>query len=156
MMFFLITFHGFIRIKQIIETITTGILSRDSSIKLLDKIYQQYNLQSKLNFLYQNHSLSIMATKTKANFSILSLIVFIVLGTIQSFSIASIAYGQEDLLPFEIGEISESKENINTNTSTNSSNSTNYEKNDEIINCEMPPCPPGQACIQSCPEVSIQ
>lgn len=97
-----------------------------------------------------------MATTTKANFTILSVVVFIVLGIIQCFSISGMAYGQGDSLPFEIGEISESNENMNTNTSSDTSNSTSYGENNEIINCEMPPCPPGQACIQSCPEVSIQ
>jgi hypothetical protein len=66
-------------------------------------------------------------------------------------------YGQGDSLPFEIGDIPDASEHMkNNNTSSNNSDSTNYEGNNQIISCEMPPCPPGQACIQSCPEVSIQ
>jgi hypothetical protein len=97
-----------------------------------------------------------MATKTDLLFSILCLFVLVVIAAFQSSFLVGLVYGKGDSFPIEIGEISDYSENINTNTSASNSNSSKHEENDEIINCDMPPCPPGQVCIQSCPEVSIQ
>lgn len=97
-----------------------------------------------------------MTKKAKAYFSIIILGVFVLVSTMHTPNIGRMAYGQGDSLPFEIGDISDNAEHTNSSTTSNNSNSTNYEQNDEILNCEMPPCPPGQACIQSCPEVIIQ
>lgn len=36
-------------------------------------------------------------------------------------------------------------------TEKNYSNIVTEDNQDSSIDCEMPPCPPGQACIQSCP-----
>lgn len=59
-------------------------------------------------------------------------------------------YGQSDSLPFEIGEITPPNQNTN-DTYYNNSNSTANEDDEQQANCDMPPCPPGHACIQSCP-----
>jgi len=88
-----------------------------------------------------------MATQTKKMIATFCLSLFIIITILQSQNILNIASGQDNVLPFEIGDITGSNENIN-DTSYNNSNSTLIEEND---NCVMPPCPPGQACIQSCP-----
>jgi hypothetical protein len=101
-----------------------------------------------------------MATNSKGYLNIACLSVFIVLATVLFLNTTGFVYGQDDSLPFEIGDISSAVSedtNASTSSSNNSgSNSTNSEQNDQVINCDMPPCPPGQACIQSCPEVSVQ
>ncbi len=100
-----------------------------------------------------------MATNSKGYLSITSLSVFIVLASILSQNTTGVVvYGQDDSLPFEIGDISGAvSEDANASaSSSNASNSTNSELDGQAINCDMPPCPPGQACIQSCPEVSVQ
>jgi hypothetical protein len=40
---------------------------------------------------------------------------------------------------------------IQNETTKNSSNIVADDNLDQTTDCEMPPCPPGQACIQSCP-----
>ena len=97
-----------------------------------------------------------MAIKTNVFFRITNLGIFVVLTTILSSNVAGIAYGQSELLPFEIGDIPNASKNTNTSNPVGNLTSTNDEQNDQIIDCEMPPCPPGQACIQSCPEIIIQ
>ena len=97
-----------------------------------------------------------MTTQAKAYFKTLILGVFLLVTMVHTPNIARMVYGQGDSLPFEIGDISGNGEKTNSNNSSNNSNSTNYDENDGLLNCEMPPCPPGQACIQSCPEVMVQ
>ena len=45
---------------------------------------------------------------------------------------------------FEIGQ-------LQNETSENSANVTTSDNPQGSGGCDMPPCPPGQACIQSCP-----
>lgn len=46
------------------------------------------------------------------------------------------------------------KDNSNNNiNSSNNNNSSNSSGSSNIEPCNMPPCPPGKACIQSCPGV---
>lgn len=98
-----------------------------------------------------------MKTEVKKSIGVLNLGILLLIVTIYSTSISGVAFGQNDSIPFEIGDISDSIVNPADNPSNNNnSNSTDYGQNDEIINCDMPPCPPGQVCIQSCPEVNIQ
>jgi len=69
------------------------------------------------------------------------------------------AYGQSDTLPFEIGDIigiDTKSKNMTSNDTflTDTENISKEESSAESENCVMPPCPPGNACIQSCPEIS--
>lgn len=80
---------------------------------------------------------------TKITLSIFYIALINVVGVLGSPA-KDIAYGQIDSLPFEIGDIIPPNET----TDYNNSNSSIVDEND---NCDMPPCPPGQACIQSCP-----
>jgi hypothetical protein len=72
----------------------------------------------------------------------------------------NLAYGQGDIVPFEIGDmigIESSSKMTSNDTLPNDSDTTsmpNENASPESENCVMPPCPPGHACIQSCPEVS--
>ncbi|MGD9672542.1 MAG: hypothetical protein AB7U98_03565 [Candidatus Nitrosocosmicus sp.] len=68
------------------------------------------------------------------------------------------AYGQSDTLPFEIGDIigiDTKSKNMTSNDTflTDTETFSNEESSSEAGNCVMPPCPPGNACIQSCPEI---
>ncbi|HKU84205.1 MAG TPA: hypothetical protein VJP58_09200 [Candidatus Nitrosocosmicus sp.] len=45
---------------------------------------------------------------------------------------------------FDIGQ-------LQNETSENSANVTTSDNPQDSGGCDMPPCPPGQACIQSCP-----
>ena len=91
-----------------------------------------------------------MVTKTKNIIAVCCLGIFIVAATLHLQNIKIMAYGQSDSLPFEIGDIIPPNQNT-SDTSNNNSNSTTGDDNDQQANCDMPPCPPGYACIQSCP-----
>lgn len=58
------------------------------------------------------------------------------------------AYGQSQILPFDINDIISQNET----GSSNLSNPASVNNGGDNIPCNMPPCPPGQACIQSCPQ----
>ena len=65
---------------------------------------------------------------------------------------ASVAYSKNQLMPFEMKEIFETGQAQNEPTKNSSTIGVGAEDNtDKTTNCEMPPCPHGQACIQSCP-----
>jgi hypothetical protein len=40
----------------------------------------------------------------------------------------------------------------NNITNSDSLSNTSLDQSGEVNPCIMPPCPPGQACIQSCPQ----
>jgi hypothetical protein len=75
---------------------------------------------------------------------------------IQTQDLSIFAYGPAELLqPLGVGDIisanksaSQDKNNI---SDIDSDITGNDDTDHEIDNCVMPPCPPGQACIQSCP-----
>ena len=89
-----------------------------------------------------------------------TLIVFV----IQVFSIFVVFYLQNDyhavsttmidvkgqLMPFDNQKVLEPAQGQNE-TTKNSSNIVGDDSPHQTTDCEMPPCPPGQACIQSCP-----
>ncbi|HKR74518.1 MAG TPA: hypothetical protein VJR94_10460 [Candidatus Nitrosocosmicus sp.] len=61
-------------------------------------------------------------------------------------------FGQSESLPFEVGNFIEpGKEQDQISNNSFVSNSTTTEASERAENCVMPPCPPGHACIQSCP-----
>ncbi len=92
-----------------------------------------------------------MVTKTKKNIiTVCCLGLIVVIATLQLQTIKIMTFGQSDSIPFEIGDIAHPNQNTN-DTYLNNSNSTTGDDNDQQANCEMPPCPPGYACIQSCP-----
>jgi len=92
-----------------------------------------------------------MLPKTKKNIiTVCCLGLFVVIATLQLQTIKIVAFGQSDSLPFEIGDITPPNQNT-SDTYFNDSNSTTVGDNDQQANCVMPPCPPGHACIQSCP-----
>ncbi|MGD9535294.1 MAG: hypothetical protein AB7V56_16180 [Candidatus Nitrosocosmicus sp.] len=76
------------------------------------------------------------------------LIVFIVVSPLFIASLLNTAYGQSQILPFDIGDIATQ----NNATSADNLSNTTLDQSDEVNPCNMPPCPPGQACIQSCPQ----
>jgi hypothetical protein len=63
---------------------------------------------------------------------------------------ATIVEAKDQLMPFDMNEDLESGQSQNE-TKKNSSNFVADEGHNKLTDCEMPPCPPGQACIQSCP-----
>ncbi|MDN5844959.1 MAG: hypothetical protein L0H53_01640 [Candidatus Nitrosocosmicus sp.] len=71
-----------------------------------------------------------------------------ILNEIQSVSATTVS-SKDQLMPFdmEIFELGHSQ----NETVENSSNIVTDDTQDKTEDCEMPPCPPGQACIQSCP-----
>jgi hypothetical protein len=56
----------------------------------------------------------------------------------------------EQLMPFDAKEMFETGQSQNK-TVENSSDIIIKDSPDKIEECEMPPCPPDHACIQSCP-----
>ncbi|MDR4491512.1 MAG: hypothetical protein R2685_11530 [Candidatus Nitrosocosmicus sp.] len=86
----------------------------------------------------------------KGNYSLLAsfLIVFFVVSPLFIANLIITAYGQSQILPFDIGDIATQ----NNATSTDNLSNTTLDQSDEVNPCNMPPCPPGQACIQSCPQ----
>jgi hypothetical protein len=79
--------------------------------------------------------------------SFLFVVFFVALSMFIANSLGT-AYGQSQILPFEIGDIVTQKNITNPNNQSNITVDPSYEVNP----CNMPPCPPGQACIQSCPQ----
>ena len=57
---------------------------------------------------------------------------------------------KDQLMPFDIKDMFNVGAAQNE-TAENSSNIVTEDNQDSPVDCEMPPCPPGQACIQSCP-----
>ncbi|KAA2280378.1 transmembrane 9 family protein [Candidatus Nitrosocosmicus sp. SS] len=76
------------------------------------------------------------------------LIVFFVFSPLFIANLISTAYGQSQIIPFDIGDIATKK----YATSTDNLSNITLHQSDEVNPCNMPPCPPGQACIQSCPQ----
>jgi hypothetical protein len=69
----------------------------------------------------------------------------------QSLIISISAYGQPDFPPFEVDDILGPYESTSQVTKNLSEKLGNFNPDIETDDCEMPPCPPGHACIQSCP-----
>ena len=88
----------------------------------------------------------------------LSLYVVIVLSTFVAYYLqndlqavsATIADGNDQLMPFDMKDMLGTGQTQNE-TASNSSNIVADDSQNPVTPCEMPPCPPGQACIQSCP-----
>jgi hypothetical protein len=92
-------------------------------------------------------------SKTKSTLTaafIFGLIIIPVL-SIQYLDVSIPAYGQNDFPPFEIGDIIGPNESTSQVTNNSSDTLGNFSPDTETDDCVMPPCPPGHACIQSCP-----
>ncbi len=105
------------------------------------------------NFLYYLtvHSL-LNKISTLSIFGILVLSTFFTYyfqNNIHSVS-ATIVSAKDQLMPFDMKQMLEVGPAQNE-TAVNSSNIVTDDNQDSPIDCEMPPCPLGQACIQSCP-----
>lgn len=74
--------------------------------------------------------------------------VLFVAAFLSTTNLLSTAYGQSKIFPFDAGNI------VTQHNTSNPSNLSNLSVNeaDEPNPCNMPPCPPGHACIQSCPQ----
>lgn len=90
----------------------------------------------------------------------LSVFVVLVLSTFVAYYLindlqavsATITDSKDQLMPFDKQDIFETGQAQNETTKNSSTIGLGAGDNtDQITNCEMPPCPPGQACIQSCP-----
>jgi hypothetical protein len=95
-----------------------------------------------------------MAAKKKLKMELTGITVFTALLLLLQYpNISNIVLGQSDTIPFELGNIigSEEELNQNPNGTTNDSSSTKNNSYEPKSDCVMPPCPPGYACIQSCP-----
>jgi hypothetical protein len=62
---------------------------------------------------------------------------------------ATIVDAKSQLMPFDNQKMLEPGQSQNE-TTKNSSSIVADDTSDQTTDCEMPPCPPGQACIQSC------
>ncbi len=62
---------------------------------------------------------------------------------------ATIVDAKSQLMPFDDQKMLESGQSQNE-TTMNSSSIVADDTSDQTTDCEMSPCPPGQACIQSC------
>ncbi|MFI5425315.1 MAG: hypothetical protein ACHQXG_11055 [Nitrososphaerales archaeon] len=63
---------------------------------------------------------------------------------------ASIVSAKDQLMPFDLKDMVDVGQAQNVSTE-NSSDTGTYDDQENTVDCDMPPCPPGQACIQSCP-----
>ena len=90
--------------------------------------------------------------------AILSVYVVIVLSTFVVYYLqsdlqaasATITDPKDQLMPFDMNDMIGTGQAQNQ-TANNSSHIVADGSQNQIMPCEMPPCPPGQACIQSCP-----
>jgi hypothetical protein len=63
---------------------------------------------------------------------------------------ATVINSKDQLMPFDMKKMMGTEQSQNE-TSKNSSNVVPEDNPITTTDCEMPPCPPGHACIQSCP-----
>jgi len=90
--------------------------------------------------------------------STLSIFVILVLSTFIAYYFqnnlhtvsATTGSTKDQLMLFDIKDMFDARAAKNE-TAENSSNIVTEDNQDSPVDCEMPPCPPGQACIQSCP-----
>lgn len=75
-------------------------------------------------------------------------IVFLIASFMFLANVLNTAYGQSQIIPFDLGDMA-TQNNI---TNSDSLSNTSLDQSGEVNPCIMPPCPPGQACIQSCPQ----
>lgn len=68
----------------------------------------------------------------------------------ESLIISISAHAQTDFPPFEVDDVLGPYESTSQVTNNVSDTSGNFSPDIETDDCEMPPCPPGHACIQSC------
>ncbi len=68
----------------------------------------------------------------------------------QAVSATTTVNPNDQLMPIDVMEMFETGHSQNS-TAENSSNIVIDNSQDKPEDCEMPPCPPGHACIQSCP-----
>ena len=88
----------------------------------------------------------------------LSIFIILVLSTFIAYYLqnnfhtvsATTSSPKDQLMPFDIKDMFDAGAAQNE-TAENSSNIVTEDNQDNPVDCEMPPCPPGQACIQSCP-----
>ena len=88
----------------------------------------------------------------------LSVFVLLVLSTFVAYYLqndlqavfATIVNAKDQLMPFDMKEMLGTGQAQNE-TANNSTNIVDDDSPNAVTPCEMPPCPPGQACIQSCP-----
>jgi hypothetical protein len=87
-----------------------------------------------------------MNSKMDIKFSVLFCLVLSGLTTLSIGNLFNFAQGQSQVMPFEIGD------NISQQNATSSNlNGLDTGKVSDNLPCSLPRCPPGQACIQSCP-----
>ena len=111
-----------------------------------------YQRGSKFFILFDN-TYSILNNSTT-----LSVFVVLVLSTFVAYYLqndlqtvsATIAAAKDQLMPFDMKDMFGTGQAQNE-TANNSTNIVADDSQNAIMPCEMPPCPPGQACIQSCP-----
>ena len=63
---------------------------------------------------------------------------------------AGIDSTKDQLMPFDMKELFR-EGHAQNETTENPSNIVTDDNKDNTVDCNMPPCPPGAACIQSCP-----
>ena len=90
----------------------------------------------------------------------ISLFLVLVLSTFVAYSLqndlqaisATIVDAKDQLMPFDMKEMLGTGQAQNETAKNSSTIGVGADEiPDKITPCEMPPCPPGQACIQSCP-----
>lgn len=111
------------------------------------------------NYLMKFTSINLNVTTILTITTVYSCTIIFAIALLQFSHGTIMAYGQSDTLPFEIGNIIGIDTKSNNMTSndtfpTDTENISKEESSPEAGNCVMPPCPPGNACIQSCPEIS--
>lgn len=95
---------------------------------------------------------------------ILLLLLFVIMSFLSAINFHSASHNasaspslyndESQLLPFVMGSMLNTSENDTGAESPNSSNSSNSvieEDAGQTEECNMPPCPPGEVCMQVCP-----
>lgn len=88
---------------------------------------------------------------SKINLIIVRVLSFVLVASVFFFiaEFSGTANAQEQVLPFSVGDMLSQN-----STGSNNTNDTDTDmgSSDGTLPCDMPPCPPDQACIQSCPK----
>jgi hypothetical protein len=116
---------------------------------------QNLNYVMVIAFILNQHYVIMESAMTRKRVDSLKILSFTIIGVVLSLNSQNImapVFGQSESLPFEVDNFIEpAKDQSQISNNSFVSNSTTTETSEPAGNCVMPPCPPGHACIQSCP-----
>jgi hypothetical protein len=148
---FLANLHAHGIASAIIDFSVLIVFMLHASIKNLYHL-EQLPTMIKIFILFDNRYILMSKSTTLTVYVVIVLSTFVVyyLQSDLRAASATITDPKDQLMPFDMNDMTGTGQAQNQ-TANNSSNIVADGSQNQKTPCEMPPCPPGQACIQSCP-----